>query len=432
MNPWLDISLAPERLDEGSPEERAAFGQFVIRVGNLSLTEGFDSFIDALRPGPLVSGYHAAEWFGWNWWRILHEPYSPRSADWWRAHTMTAIGEGYLWPNITFRTDGVRAAVIARPSSNPEAKPFRYISSNIWLGSTEQMAEAIGAYFDRVAHRVTEKGIKDSNLQRILADLASERLDPDMARHRRIEALLGRDPDEANDDAIASLVEDTETLGPDGINELATDAAGGTVPRASSLRAIAEAEGIEARHSNTVTLSTTDLAEARQHEVAWRQGRHLAHALRQKEHLGAAPISTARLAAMLGTSTPDPQKSYGMAPLSYILDGGDDTARLVLRSKWDTGRRFELARLLGDRLLFGSNAPLLPATRAYTFRQKAQRSFAAEFLSPFEATESMLKRDFSPEAIEEVAEHFNVSPVTIETLLRNHGVIERDPMVEAA
>ena len=67
MTQGLEITLAPERLSEGSPEEQAAFGLFAIRSGNVALTEGYDSFIDALRPGPLVSGYHAAEWFAANW-----------------------------------------------------------------------------------------------------------------------------------------------------------------------------------------------------------------------------------------------------------------------------------------------------------------------------------------------------------------------------
>ncbi|PPQ34928.1 ImmA/IrrE family metallo-endopeptidase [Rhodopila globiformis] len=432
MNQALEISLAPERLDEGEPEERAAFGQFTIRSGPMLLTEGSDTFANALRPGPLVSGYHAAEWFAWNWWRIVCEPYSPRSPDWCRAHTMTAVGEGYLRPDITFRTDGVRAAVIARPSSRPDARPFRFISSNIWFGSTEQMKEAIRTYFIHIVDRLVEYGIEGSNLQRIVADIVHERLDPELAERRRLEALLGRDPDEANDDAIASLVADARELGVAGVDELAADAAGGIPVRASTLRTIAEAEGIKGRRSDAARLSAADLTAARQHEVAWRQGRHLAQSLRRKEGLGAAPIGTVRLAAMLGTSTPDRDKSCGTAPLSFVMNEQEGTTQLVLRSKWDTGRRFELARLLADQLLFGADAPILPATRAYTFRQKVQRAFAAEFLSPFEAVEGMLDGDFSSEAIEEVADHFSVSPVAVETLLRNHGLIERDPLADAA
>jgi Zn-dependent peptidase ImmA (M78 family) len=114
--------------------------------------------------------------------------------------------------------------------------------------------------------------------------------------------------------------------------------------------------------------------------------------------------------------------------LSFALDHSPDAGRIVLRSKWETGRRFELARLLGDRIAGGAVERLFPATRAYTYRQKLQRSFAAELLSPFEAVAEMLHGDHSSDKLEEIAEHFNVSPFTIRTLLVNHGVIARDDL----
>jgi Zn-dependent peptidase ImmA (M78 family) len=92
------------------------------------------------------------------------------------------------------------------------------------------------------------------------------------------------------------------------------------------------------------------------------------------------------------------------------------------------GRRFELARLLGDRIAGSGGGKLLPATRASTYRQKMQRSFAAEFLSPFEAVDEMLKGDYSIESQQDMAEHFSVSPLTIRTLLVNHGRLEREDL----
>lgn len=68
----------------------------------------------------------------------------------------------------------------------------------------------------------------------------------------------------------------------------------------------------------------------------------------------------------------------------------------------------------------------MPATRAYTYRQKVQRSFAAEFLSPFLAVDGMLGYDYSMENQQDVAEYFQVSPLTIRTLLVNHGRLERE------
>jgi hypothetical protein len=67
MRMTLEMTLAPERLEEGSAEERACFGLFTIRSGVTDLTAGIDSFVAAYRAGPLVSGYHAAQWFAWNW-----------------------------------------------------------------------------------------------------------------------------------------------------------------------------------------------------------------------------------------------------------------------------------------------------------------------------------------------------------------------------
>ena len=80
-------------------------------------------------------------------------------------------------------------------------------------------------------------------------------------------------------------------------------------------------------------------------------------------------------------------------PLSFVLDRNAREARMVLRSRWQTGRRFDLARLIGDRVIVSGGA-LHPATRTYTYRQKAQRSFAAELLSPFEAVDDMLAGDY--------------------------------------
>ena len=101
-----------------------------------------------------------------------------------------------------------------------------------------------------------------------------------------------------------------------------------------------------------------------------------------------------------------------------------------MRSKWENGRRFDLARLLSDRIVAPVGGKLFPATRAYTYRQKMQRSFAAELLSPFDAVEAMLEGDYSTENQQEVADYFKVSPLTVRTLLVNHRKIEREELDE--
>ena len=68
-----------------------------------------------------------------------------------------------------------------------------------------------------------------------------------------------------------------------------------------------------------------------------------------------------------------------------------------------------------------------PATRAHTYRQKAQRAFAAELLAPFEAVDAMLAGDADDEERRQaVANHFAVSSMAVDTLLMNHGRLQRE------
>ena len=186
----LDITLEPERLSEGSAEEKAAFGLFVVRAHQRLLTEGFDAFIDASRKGPLVSGYHVAEWFAWNWWRLRWEGHSA-APDWNLAHKMTSIGEGYVWPIITVFSDGVRTALISSPS-DPDAKPFRYLGALPTVVPSREFEAAVDAFVPKILARVDEAA-PGSNLARIWSDILAERGDTEVAKRRRLEAFLGRD-----------------------------------------------------------------------------------------------------------------------------------------------------------------------------------------------------------------------------------------------
>ena len=63
---------------------------------------------------------------------------------------------------------------------------------------------------------------------------------------------------------------------------------------------------------------------------------------------------------------------------------------------------------------------VVPATQSYTYRQKAQRAFAAEMLAPIDAVDDFLEDDRSEDRYNDAAEHFNVSQMVISSLLRNN------------
>ncbi|MDQ0469746.1 hypothetical protein [Labrys wisconsinensis] len=428
MSVDLDIALAPERLDEGAAEERAAFGLFTIRTAHGSLTEGFDSFIGGYRPGPLVSGFHVAEWFAWNWWRLCWEPRSA-SADWSSAHRMASIGEGYVWPDITIYSDGVRTALLSRASARQDIKPFRYTGAPPVVLPSRAFEAAVDAFIPQILARLRDAKLGETNLDRVWRDILAERLDPEVAKRRRLEALLGRDPDSVEDHAIDGLVADARQLGEAAVAEVAAytaQAAAGTVVTAADLVSLAKGQGYDASPRDAIRLVSGFPLPRGEDVPAWQVGSAAARAVREQEGLGTEPLADSRLAAMAGTEQDVLSGTKrGALNLSFALDKNAGASRIVLRSKWETGRRFELARLIGDRLITAGDA-LHPATRAYTYRQKAQRTFAAELLSPFEAVDAMMEGDYSWERQQEVAEHFRVSEMTINSLLKNHGRLERD------
>ncbi len=426
----LEIGLAPERLDEGPPEERACFGLFSVRSGAVEPTAGLDYFISGYRSGPLVSGYHAAEWFAWNWWRLLFEPRS-KVPDWWRAHTMTAIGEGYSWPNLTIFSDGARTALIAKPSARADARPFRYLGSIPVVLPSVRFESALDIFIPRILARLREEGVPPTNLDRIWHDIHVERTDPNLSKRRRLEAMLGRGADEIDDDAVERLVADSASLGEGAVQELAAERAqGGALMNAEALERIAEGSGVDASPRDAVRITGKARLPSPREAPAWLLGSVAARTLRAEQRLGEEAISNERLAQMAGVRVNVLDQEPESAPLSFALDLTSARGRVVLRSRWEAGRRFGLARLLADRVVSGGVGRLHPATRAYTFRQKMQRSFAAEFLSPFEAVEAMLAGDYSTESQADVAEYFGVSTETIWTLLVNHRRLDGDEFDE--
>lgn len=438
MQDQLKFSIRHEALDEGSPEEKAAFGMLKIAVYGNPLAMGRDAHTNRFRNGPLVSGYHLAKWLVWNWWRLRWElrPESP-CPDWSLAHCMASIGEGYVWPNVTIFSDGFRTALVSKPSRDPDATPFRYVGAQPFVVSAEVFESAVDVFVRRVVENIRKTPLTETNLQILWRRLAAERENPERLRFRRVEALFGYDPDDADAREVVRYLDDAKQLGEDALVEVAADTAEREKENthlntmgADYFMDMAQQQGFDARVGDTVTLDAVAGIPTWGETAAWRVGEAVARVIRRQERLGAEPICNSRLAELAGTS-PDAiaDQSRRSDAISFVLGQGNGAARVALRSKWETGRRFDLARLVGDRL-FANGDQLLPATRAYSYRQKMQRAFATELLSPFTAVDDMLNGDYSEEMQLEAAERFNVSPMTVQSLLTNKERIAGDSALD--
>lgn len=421
------ITVEWEALDSGSPEERACFASIGVRAHNQWLTEGLDLLANSIRKSPRLSAYHLAEWLAWNWWRLRWEPRSTVVRDWASAHRLSTIGSGYIWPNITEFSDGERIALIANPTEEREQTPFRYIADFAAVIQAPDFEREIDSFVDLVLERLNVNCLKESNLRTIWQSVLTERRTPSVARARKLEALSGHEPDECDPDVVKRLIVDSDALGADAIDEIAADQSkNGKILSAQDIKDIAAVSGYKTNPQDVVRLASGSGLPRLGEVPAWRLGAAAAAILREQERLGQRPITNQQLTAMIGAGMNVLSEKRSSESISFAIDEGAKNGRVVLRSKWATGRRFELARILGDRIARQKSSKLFPATRSYTYRQKLQRSFAAEFLSPFESVDEMLAGDYSMENQQEVAEHFDVSPMTIRTLLVNHKRIERD------
>ncbi|WP_428531956.1 hypothetical protein [Rhodopila sp.] len=431
MHPGLIFTAEWERLDEGTTEERACFAAVGIQCNGHWLTEGRDGFVNRIRTEPLLSGYHLAEWMAWNWWRLRWEPRSSVH-DWVFAHRMTTIGHGYVWPNITIYSDGERTALIARPTEDRSETAFRYISSYAAIVPSQTFENAADRFIEQVVGQLQAEGLNETNLNHVWAEVVNERQDHSVAQRRKLEAILGYDPDEGDQSEIDRLAADALSLGEQAVEELAAEhATGGEFLTADGLRSIAHHSGFAASIRDAVRLETATRLPSARDVPAWRLGAEAARALRAQESLGVGSISDKRLAGLAGTGEQAITTNRAAKGIAFALDQNESRGCVVFKSPRKANRRFELARLLGDRIVNPPYGKLHVATRAVTYRQQMQRSFAAELLSPFEVVDQMMEGDYSSEKREEVAERFFVSELTIRTMLVNHKRLDREEL-EAA
>ena len=167
---------------------------------------------------------------------------------------------------------------------------------------------------------------------------------------------------------------------------------------------------------------------------AWQIGKELAGMLRSQEKLNVKSISNRQLAQCAGLKeSAISDLSNHWEKMSFRFKNDNSVSKLTLRPKWETGRRFELARLIGDLVAREfwklPEERLSPATGASSYRQKLQRAFAAEFLCPIEYIDEISGKDYTPEKQRKVAKEFNVSEQVVSWQIWNHNRIRESSIL---
>lgn len=415
--------------DFGDAPERATLGQLEICAADRCLTLAEDRYAGAVRSFANLSAYDLAFWLAANWWRLRWEP-ERTGTDWAMSHRIAAVGSGYVWPNITVLSDGEQITVQVRPTTGAKWEPIRYLENWDAVIAAGDFEAGLDFFVEEVLGRLAACQVTGTELSELWAELRSERADPDHSARRKLEALAGYDPGEAPDGFIDALRARVATDGAGAIDEIAAGFGSDAASAVDTIDQALTANGVEFRSEGIRTLAQAGhrwQTAGAPHERA----EEAAHHARDLWNLDrAAPVSDKALSDIVGVD-PILLREPGDIPIPAARRGASsrNPSRVLLRSRYREGRRFELCRLIADAAEAADGERLLPATTAKTSRQKFQRAFAQEFLCPVDGLIKKLGTSHpEDDEIEAAAKHFHVSPLLVRTTLVNHKILPRDEL----
>lgn len=419
--------------------EGYTFADMKILVGGRVATELEDFQSQTLRKGMYVSAYPLAFFLATNWWRLRWEPVNPKDDPEWRMrHNFAAIGDGYVWPDLSFAGDGEFILVNARSAGCSKTSPIRYLADfAVWVRA-DVFERAISDCIEGTLARLEAVGMDKTDLASLWSDVREENADTHAALWRRLEALAGYDADEAPEAFVRDLLDAGENSGWAIIQELAAASRRQAIDDLKVLQKALQSRGVGFRIADFERIRADVQSSVANTAIPpWQRAYHAAKVARGIWGLDGKPLSNSHLADMTGIQREVLELGAGLgsvpeAPYSASIWSRDDSERcLILNRKPVTSRRFAVCRLIGDRLCGKDGEVLSAATDAGTSRQKFQRAFAQELLCPFDALMSFLDKDTpSDDDIEDAADYFQVSPRLVHATLVNHHALPRETMEE--
>ncbi len=408
------------------PELFHTMARLSLRVGDANLMKNEDIWSRTVQNSVLISAYPLAIWLASSWWRLNWEPLPPNrpSLDWRMTHELGAANYGFVWPRILFASDCESIKVWAA-SSEDSGQSVRYISGldrSLSVPLTDFQHGTV-EFINTVLSRLHALSLQNTDLSELWRKIQVEGADPVTAQYRQLEAQMGYDPDECPESLMNQVLSQARRVGTKTLSELAP--VYGKSARQSLFTAIQEIADSPGLVGAPTAQALPDSFPATQREP-WKRAVVAAERLRQ--HLGnlSNRIDNSELCDLLGIKAADfEQWSPGKRkPAAVAVCESDRRFRFISRKKHPAAKRFELARFLGDYLLTApQDGQWLTSTDLSTSRQKYQRAFAAEFLCPITALRDFLQEDFSEGAIEDAADHFQVSQTTVNSLLLNNGLM---------
>lgn len=403
-----------------------------IEAGGVTLTSSFQGSGKRGRSRMRVSAYDLAAWFVTNWWRLRWES-EGAGHSWKMSHCMGAVGNGYLWPDIEISGGQDSVRVHATPIIAEPASQFRFLDPLDRLVPAVDFENAVRELVGSVTKRLNCPTLHGPDDVHELASawevLQLEILDQDAAFLRSLEARMGFEPEEADAALLKELKESTHEVGSGAVEEMATASKDAALNDLRTLLTTVPTGGQLLTLGTPDSLTRAAADSKRTQAQPWKQGIEVARAARREWVTGDDGLDDRRLAEICGV-----RKNWirervdvtGPMPAGIRDPTRSNDLKALLNKRHPNGRRFALARIMGDHIMAGSSERLLPITGSHTLRQQFQRAFATEFLCPIESLKEFIGNSVpDDDLLDDASLKYQVSPVLIERTLNDNGLLPR-------
>jgi hypothetical protein len=419
---WLPPFQGTEEVRKTSAELRISFGDKVA-------TRFEDDWSQSVQERTRVAAYPLAMWLASSWWRLRWEPAPAKfrlqhdqsvvETHWRMSHELPAAGQGFIWPCLSFESDGETIVVLCRQSNPLTSEPVRYLSEFATVVLAREFELAVDDFVNLVCSRLDPSR---TELHSLWQDVLSERANPEEAESRKIEARLGYDPDEASPSLIERFVKLAADAGANSASEIAPVCAGPNPAKSlQDILDLASETGIQGK------IIVPPLPKESSANPPWQRASALAELARKALGLNGKPVDDKSLCDLLEI----PATTFDLKPATKadiglaVRTNGEQGFNFLFHKRNRLARRFEAARFICDYASSLGGDRWLPVTDARTARQKMQRAFAVEFLCPIDALREFLDDELNPEAFEEASEYFGISEMAIRSHLANNHLIPR-------
>jgi len=430
------IDWAP--LDGVAGEELAAtWARLELWIGPYCISSVEDLDTGTPRRSIYGSMYPLAEWTAYNWWLLQrhirpasyirdaasHELVGGWTADqwpWMRHHNMRGVGDGFIWPNLTFLPEGDFTRVVWAADAEPvTGARIRYTTHGESLLRTAYLEAAFQDVVHSTITRLEEAGVQDTPLQREWEALLRT---PDDERDFCVAAArLGLDPydvPQPMSDAIIRVGREVDAdLLSDYLDAVDLDRVDSGVDWLKRSAAIIHEMAQGGQVGTPLDLTQAASGPQSPAYLPWERGYDQAVSLREVLDI---PVTESFPVEDFFAVRKHRFDGRGLQALGAPANGHKG-ALVLARSVPRGPARFTQGRALWHSIFESSRSQFL-LTEARSDRNRTARAFAAELLAPAEGIATVIGSDpvlASQSDVEHAAQHYRVSPLVVQFQIRN-------------